>query len=171
MIDEEKIFPEAQYYWDMEKIYDRFSQVKQEVAPNSRRGLNPTEKLYLRGLLCGHTPTEIARNLVKSPKGVEVYLCKTLYKYFKKITNVSDNPEQNTGHRHSIPHWSETEGYRLRSFSQSQITGEKDLEQFVKLSIMSFNQNSGIIDIKISIELPPDWKPKGKNYSVSEAAS
>jgi hypothetical protein len=62
MIDEEKIFPEARYYWDLEKIYDRFSQVKQEVAPNSRKGLNPTEKLYLRGLLSGYTPTEIARN-------------------------------------------------------------------------------------------------------------
>ena len=171
MIDEEKIFPEAKYYWDLEKIYDRFGQVKQEVAPNSRRGLNPTEKLYLRGLLCGHTPTEIARNLVKSPKGVEVYLCKTLYKYFKKITNVSNSPEQSTGNRHSIPHWSEIEGYRLRSFSQSPTTGEKDLEQFVKLSIMNFNQNSGTIDIKISIELPPDWKPKHKNDFISEAAS
>jgi len=171
MIDEEKIFLEAQYYWDLEKIYDRFSQVKQEIAPNSRKGLNATERLYLRGLLCGYTPTEIARNLVKSPKGVEVYLCKTLYKYFKKITNVSDSSEQNTGHRHSIPHWSETEGYRLRSFSQSPSTAEKDLEHLIKLNVMSYSQNSGTIDIKISIELPPDWKPKGKNNSAPEAVS
>jgi hypothetical protein len=169
MINEEKMFPEAQYYWDLEKIYDRFSQVKQEIAPNSRKGLNPTERLYLRGLLCGYTPTEIARNLVKSPKGVEVYLCKTLYRYFKKITNVSDSPEQNTGHRHSIPHWSETEGYRLRSFSQSPNSGEKDLEHLIKLNVMSYSQNSGTIDIKISIELPPDWKPKSKNDSPPEA--
>ena len=171
MIDEEKIFPEAQYYWDLEKIYDRFNQAKQEIAPNSRRGLNSTERLYLRGLLCGHTPTEIARNLVKSPKGVEVYLCKTLYKYFKKITNVSDSPEQNTGHRHSIPHWSETEGYRLKSFSQSPNAIERELEDFVKLSILNYNQFSGTIDIKISIELPPDWKPKPKNDSPPEASS
>lgn len=125
----------------------------------------------MRGLLCGYTPTEIARNLVKSPKGVEVYLCKTLYKYFKKITNVSDSSEQNTGHRHSIPHWSETEGYRLRSFSQSPSTAEKDLEHLIKLNVMSYSQNSGTIDIKISIELPPDWKPKGKNNSAPEAVS
>ncbi|OIP73538.1 MAG: hypothetical protein AUK48_09910 [Oscillatoriales cyanobacterium CG2_30_44_21] len=165
MIDEEKIFAEAQYYWDLDKIYERFAKVKQEVAPNSRKGLNPTEKLYLRSLLCGHTPTEIAKNLVKSPKGVEVYLCKTLYKYFKKITNMADSPEQNTGSRHSIPHWSETEGYRLRSFSQSQTATEQELEQFVKLTIMNFNQNSGTIDIKVSVELPPEWRQKNKVQS------
>ena len=37
------------------------------------------------------------------------------------------------------------------------------------LNVMSYSQNSGTIDIKISIELTPDWKPKSKNESPPES--
>ena len=160
MKPEEHLFQDAAYYWDLEKIYSRFGQGKQKISPHARLGLNSTERLYLRALLCGYSPTEIARKLYKSPKGLEVYLCRTIYRYFKAISD--DNKSYNEPVRHSIPHWSETEGYRLRLLSDSldREKSGKEIQDLVKFTVMNYSNISGTIDIKITIKLPDEWKQK-----------
>jgi DNA-binding NarL/FixJ family response regulator len=80
----DEMFAEAANNWDLERLYQDLAEAKRKVSPSARKGLTEREKLYLRGLLCGYSPAEMARKLIQSPKGVEVYMCKTLYQYFKK---------------------------------------------------------------------------------------
>ena len=75
----DEMFAEAANNWDLERLYRDLAEAKQKFAPRARKGLTEREKLYLRGLLCGYSPAEMARKLLQSPKGVEVYVCKTLY--------------------------------------------------------------------------------------------
>jgi hypothetical protein len=44
--------------------------------PLSGEDLSPVERLYLRGLLCGHSPADMADKLYKSLNGIEASLCK-----------------------------------------------------------------------------------------------
>lgn len=56
-------FAQAAQEWDLETLYA-------DLASAKGKRLTPTEKLHLRGLLCGHSPAEIANKLGKIPKGV-----------------------------------------------------------------------------------------------------
>ncbi|MGB8688167.1 MAG: DNA-binding response regulator, partial [Microcoleus sp.] len=95
MIPKEDLFTEAAKNWDLERLYQAFAEAKRQISPRSRRGLTETEKLYLRGLLSGCSPAEIARQLLQTSKSAEVYLCKTLYQYVKKIADVPNEPVGN----------------------------------------------------------------------------
>ena len=75
----DEMFSEAANNWDLERLYRDLAEAKHKCAPRARKGLTEREKLYLRGLLCGYSPAEMARKLLQSPKGLEVYVCKTLY--------------------------------------------------------------------------------------------
>jgi hypothetical protein len=74
--------------------------------------LTDIEKLHLRGLLCGYSPAEIAKQLLKSVQGVEVDLCKTIYCYVKKLTDYpSNDPDQKWSWR-SVVERLDNAGYR-----------------------------------------------------------
>jgi len=49
------------------------------------QNLTRVEKLHLRGLLCGHSPAEIAKQLNKEVHGVETALSATIYSYLKDL--------------------------------------------------------------------------------------
>lgn len=74
-------FAEAGEEWDLEMLYD-------DLASAKGKHLTPTEKLHLRGLLCGHSPAEIAEKLNKQPGGVETDLSATIYRYVKALAGI-----------------------------------------------------------------------------------
>ncbi len=66
MIPIEEQFVEAKNAWDLERLYT-------DLAKAKGRTLSPTEKLYLRGILCDYSPAEIAKKCHKSAGGVKVW--------------------------------------------------------------------------------------------------
>lgn len=79
-------FIEAANDWNLDKLYADVAQAKQVFAPHKKRALTETEKLHLRGLLCGYSPKEMAEKLHKTTRGLETELCKTLYRYVETLT-------------------------------------------------------------------------------------
>lgn len=73
-------FTEAANHWNLEKLY-------LDLAVAKGRGLTPVEKKFLRGLLCGYSPAEIAAQVYKSgsSSAVRVYLSNGLYKYIQEL--------------------------------------------------------------------------------------
>ena len=100
-------FIQAASVWNLELLYTSLAQAKKNV-----RGLTDTEKLHLRGLLCGHSPAEIADQLQKSVQGVEVDLSRTIYCYVKELTDYStDDPDQKWSWRNVVERLDKA-GYR-----------------------------------------------------------
>jgi hypothetical protein len=101
-------FTEAANNWNLEKLYV-------DLAVAKGRGLTPVEKKFLRGLLCGYSPAEIAAQVYKSgsSSAVRVYLSNGLYKY------IQDLLLQQGGSGMAIKNWSritnllEKAGYKL----------------------------------------------------------
>ncbi len=80
MASTDEQFAQAANHWDLETLYA-------DLASAKGKRLTPTEKLHLRGLLCGCSPAEIAQRLGKNAKGVETDLCATLYRYVKSMVD------------------------------------------------------------------------------------
>ncbi|MBF2064077.1 MAG: NACHT domain-containing protein [Calothrix sp. C42_A2020_038] len=78
IIEEE--FVEAKNSWELEKLYV-------DLASAKGKALTPVEKKFLRGLLCGFSPAEIANTVYKtrSSSTVRVYLSNGLYKYIEEM--------------------------------------------------------------------------------------
>ena len=76
----EEDFIEAKNNWDLEKLYI-------DLASAKGKALTPVEKKFLRGLLCGFSPAEIANKVYKtrSSSTVRVYLSNGLYKYIEEM--------------------------------------------------------------------------------------
>lgn len=102
-------FAQATTDWDLERLYTDLASAKQKVAPHKKKGLTDVEKLHLRGLLCGYSPSEIASQLIKTAKGVEVDLSNTLYRYAETLTGRPLNTLENW---RNIVDWLEVGGYR-----------------------------------------------------------
>ncbi len=151
MTSNDDIFADAANNWDLERLYKAMAEAKWQVSPRSRKGLTEREKLFLRGLLCGHSPAEIASQLHQSRKGVEVYVSKTLYQYFKKIKDV---PNETVGNWRNIPNWLEESGYKTKSSVQSDSRNYWPNELLVKIGNICFDTNTGTIDINIRVSLP-----------------
>jgi hypothetical protein len=73
-------FLEAKKNWELEKLYI-------DLASAKRKALTPVEKKFLRGLLCGCSPAEIAKIVYQSASSstVRVYLSNGLYKYIEEM--------------------------------------------------------------------------------------
>ncbi|NES66695.1 MAG: DNA-binding response regulator [Okeania sp. SIO2D1] len=149
----DEVFAEAAKYWDLERLYKALAAVKRKISPGSRKGLTDTEKLYLRGILCGHSPAEIAKKLYRSPKGVEVYVCKTLYQYLKQLVDTSS---EQMGNWRNIHTWLEDAGYKTLSSVESKLNHNSlPTEALVKIVNMDFeNSNTLNIDINIQLSFP-----------------
>ena len=103
-------FAGAKNYWDLERLYEKLAAAKKKWAPYKRSGLTPTEKLHLRGLLCGHSPAEIAKKIRKDHRGLEADLCKGLYRYVEILTEREPNTLSNWK---DIVLWLDAAGYRI----------------------------------------------------------
>lgn len=71
-------FAEANQNWNLGKLYI-------DLASAKGKKLTPAEKQYLRGLLCGYSPHEMAEQLSVTNNSVRNYLCKRLYRYIEEI--------------------------------------------------------------------------------------
>jgi hypothetical protein len=88
-------FIEAKNSWEVERLYIN-------LASSKGKALTPVEKKFLRGLLCGFSPAEIANTVYKSRSSstVRVYLSNGLYKY------IEDMLSDQTGHPVKVKNWS-----------------------------------------------------------------
>ncbi|MBD2385609.1 NB-ARC domain-containing protein [Cylindrospermum sp. FACHB-282] len=111
-------FIEAKNNWELEKLYVDLASVK-------GKALTPVEKKFLRGLLCGCSPAEIASIVYKSRSSstVRVYLSNGIYKYIEEMLS------NQVGHSVKVKSWSrvthllEKAGYKKNWFQvQSIIT-------------------------------------------------
>ncbi|MEG4575864.1 DNA-binding response regulator [Microcoleus sp. N3A4] len=152
MASKEDLFAEAAKHWDLERLYQAFAEAKRQISPRSRRGLTETEKLYLRGLLSGCSPAEIARQLFQTSKSAEVYLCKTLYQYVKKLADVPNEP---VGNWRNICDRLQEAGYKTQSSPEFKINNSVPTEALVKIvGIGVIEKNTVSIDINIRLEFP-----------------
>lgn len=152
MASKEDLFAEAAKHWDLERLYEAFAEAKRQISPRSRRGLTETEKLYLRGLLSGCSPAEIAKKMFQTPKSAEVYLCKTLYQYVKKL---ADLPNEPVGNWRNVCDRLEEAGFKTQSSVKAKLNSSLPIEALVKIIDMGFeNQNTLTIDINIRLEFP-----------------
>ena len=74
----EEKFTEADQNWNLTQLYTDLSSAK-------GRKLTPVEKQYLRGLLCGYSPLEMAEQLCVTNDSVRNYLCRRLYRYIEEM--------------------------------------------------------------------------------------
>ncbi|MGP1383958.1 MAG: NB-ARC domain-containing protein [Thainema sp.] len=101
-------FAEAAELWNLERLYTDLGSAK-------GKGLTPVEKQYLRGLLCGYSPNEIAERCHVASDTVRNYLSKGLYRYIEEF--LMRHAEQQA----RVKDWSrvailmERAGYRLNS--------------------------------------------------------
>lgn len=75
-------FAFADCQWNIPKLCHDLANIKGQH-------LTPMEKLHLRGLLSGHSPSEIAHTLGKSLTGLQTDLSATLYRYIKTLTHTN----------------------------------------------------------------------------------
>ena len=111
MISNQENFDRCKIEWDLDRLYGDLAVAKDKISFNLHysKGLTETEKLHLRGLLCGYSPTEIATKLFKKKQGVQVDLCKTVYKYVKELVRNSADSVENW---RDIAVWLEQAGYK-----------------------------------------------------------
>nr|CAD5986473.1 hypothetical protein NO713_05636 [Planktothrix pseudagardhii] len=165
MNTKDEMFSEASNFWDLQKLYQDLEAVKRLLSPRSRQGLTETEKLYLRGLLCGYSPAEIAKKLFQSPKSVEVYLCKTLYPYLK---NLLDVPSE-VGNWRNICNWLNDAGYKKLSSGENLFNNSLPQEALVKIiGINIHKENTISIDINLQLHFPSNLKGDESKNNIDE---
>ena len=79
-------FPEAYAAWNLPKLDADLAIAKHQHKPRGGRRsmvLTDTERAYLRGLLCGYSPTEVAVELNRDATGLRVDLSRGLYDYIQ----------------------------------------------------------------------------------------
>jgi hypothetical protein len=118
-------FTTAASVWKLDLLYAGLSQTKQQVSFSTckNKGLTETEKLHLRGLLCGHSPAEMASKLYKKAQGVEVELCKTIYRYVEELTR---HPRNSIDNWRNVVRWLEDAGYRRQD--DDIVSSQTDLD-------------------------------------------
>ena len=137
----EEQFTQAENNWDLERLYNDLTAVK-------GKNLTRIEKLHLRGLLCGHSPTEIAEILHRDVRGLEVNLCNKLYKYVKTIVNREQERIENW---RSICQWLEEAGYKAQKTSQSESNHSIPVD--TKVHIEKITVENKKIEIRINTQI------------------
>jgi hypothetical protein len=150
-------FTQAENEWDLKNLYEDLASVK-------GKNLTPIEKLHLRGLLCGYSPTEIAEKLCKTVNGVEVDLSHTVYQYVKDFMNRDCEEEkqiEKIGNWRNICQWLEEEGYKCQQTTQSQSSQPlpAPVDAKVHVSNITTKKHQLIIGFNIQLitPLPPDY--------------
>lgn len=141
MIPIEEQFAEADHSWDLERLYTDLGKAKGRI-------LSPTEKLYLRGLLCGYSPAEIAKKCNKSAGGVKVYLSSTVYQYVKALVS-----KKKVANWNKIREWLEMAGYKtLSTIHNISILHEPKI---INIDIKeNVNTQVTIMDINLRLAIP-----------------
>lgn len=113
-------FLEATKNWELEKLYI-------DLASTKGKALTPVEKKFLRGLLCGCSPAEIASVVYQSRSSstVRVYLSNGLYKYIEEMLS------NQAGYSIKVKNWSrvtyllEKAGYKKDKLQLQPVNGNR----------------------------------------------
>jgi len=148
MTSTDEQFAQAAQHWDLETLYA-------DLASAKGKRLTPVEKLHLRGLLCGYSPTKIAERLNKNVKGVETDLCATIYKYVKSLVDKSGEKIENW---RNITEWLDDAGYQTQSPAKLPVSDGSPGNSVVNITNISCDNNKIKIDVflQITIPLPPE---------------
>ena len=134
-------FQSVAQLWDLETLYADLASVK-------GKHLTPVEKLHLRGLLNGCSPSEIAERLGKTLRGVETDLCTTIYKYVKYLLDKNDEKLENW---RKIADWLEESGYK---YQYPQVPLEKLLTNKSVVNITNINIENNQIVFQFNLKIP-----------------
>ncbi len=153
MLIEDK-FKYAEELWDLERLYADLATVK-------GKPLTRTEKLHLRGLLCGYSPSILAKKLHKSPRGLQSDLSSTVNQYVKSLIDedVKLNNSQDIGNL------LEEVGYK--KVPTTETTGNltlsiEHMESLIKIN-NAINKNKSVtveINIRLVTSLPVEQVSK-----------
>jgi len=131
-------FAEAANNWNLEKLYI-------DLAGAKGRGLTSVEKKFLRGLLCGYSPAEIAAQVYKSANSstVRVYLSNGLYKYIQELLLLQGETGLPIINWSRVTNLLEKAGYKLGSNPQPSLT-EKVPEPLPSSAEVSLTVNQSV---------------------------
>ncbi len=145
----EEEFVEAKNNWNLEKLYI-------DLASSKGKALTPVERKFLRGLLCGLSPAEIAHIVYKtrSSSTVRVYLSNGLYKYLEEMLSIQAGTSIKVKNWSHVTHLLEKAGYKkswqpmnkISSFgvATNQITADSPL-----VKSLSKQDWGGVIDVSL----------------------
>ncbi|MBE9210204.1 NACHT domain-containing protein [Nostoc sp. LEGE 06077] len=145
----EEEFVEAKSNWELEKLYV-------DLASTKGKALTPVEKKFLRGLLCGCSPAEIASIVYQSRSSstVRVYLSNGLYKYIEEMLSNA------AGYSVKVKNWSrvtyllEKAGYKKYRFPLPAAIIPKEVQknqetELVKMPSTSIQDWGEAIDVSV----------------------
>jgi hypothetical protein len=128
----EEDFIEAKNNWELEKLYV-------DLASAKGKALTPVEKKFLRGLLCGCSPAEIAKVVYQSGSSstVRVYLSNGLYKYIEEMLSnqVGDSVKVKTWSR--VTQLLEKAGYKKGWFHLQPVISPIKVNKDMDLDVLS----------------------------------
>ena len=136
----EEEFIEAKQTWELEKLYV-------DLASAKAKALTPVEKKFLRGLLCGFSPAEIAKTVYnsRSSSTVRVYLSNGLYKYLEEMLS------NQTGENVKVKNWSRVTQLLEKAGYKKPWHSQQDLNYLNNGISNHFHQ-------KINSDIPEIWK-------------
>jgi hypothetical protein len=138
-------FKEAEKEWNLKTLYV-------DLASAKGKRLTPMEKLHLRGLLCGHSPAEIAEILQKNVSGVETDLSATVYRYVKSLCGKTTNK---IGNWRDICEWLECSGYHCQTENEFNHTNNNISDKnMVNITNVRFENNEIQVGIQLQISIP-----------------
>jgi hypothetical protein len=155
MASTEQLFSQAETCWDLKTLY-------QDLAAAKTKPLTPVEKLHLRGLLCGRSPSEIAKKLNKDANGVGTDLSATVYRYVKILLDKSEDKIDNW---RNVAEWLEDAGYRNYSVK---IPGLDLLPEQAMVGVSNITIETNQIVILINLRIPTVSEPSSISTDISE---
>ncbi|RCJ39680.1 NB-ARC domain-containing protein [Nostoc minutum NIES-26] len=137
----EEEFVEAKNNWELEKLYV-------DLASTKGKALTPVEKKFLRGLLCGCSPAEIASIVYQSRSSstVRVYLSNGLYKYIEEMLSNQAGYSVKVKNWSRVTHLLEKAGYKK---------GRLQLQPTINVRKAQKEQETDLVKIR-SIQIQ-DW--------------
>lgn len=147
------LFKQAADLWDLERLYADLAKVNGEA-------LTETEKLHLRGLLCGYSSATIAKKLHKSVRGVQADISGTISQSVKELVNQTrpvSKRVKNLNNAGDIGELLEELGYRNKS-STPISSGETMIQVGMATSsgITCVNLGDRVTISPVSISLPAE---------------
>jgi energy-coupling factor transporter ATP-binding protein EcfA2 len=138
-------FADAAQSWNLDQLYADLGDAK-------GKRLTKVEKQYLRGLLCYHSPNEIAEHLHVASDTVRNYLSKGLYRYIEEILVRRASAEARVKDWSRVPHLLEQAGYRRTPEPAAVYTlAEKERSPLPQPDVVLSNQPSwqGIPEVPV----------------------
>ncbi|MEC4819291.1 MAG: NB-ARC domain-containing protein, partial [Scytonema sp. PMC 1069.18] len=134
-------FIEARNHWELEKLYVDLGLAK-------GKSLTPVEKKFLRGLLCGFSPAEIAITVYQSRSSstVRVYLSNGLYKYIEDMLSHQAGSSVKVKNWSRVTHLLEKAGYKKARIYIERTSNQKKI-----------NTIKTTDDLNMQSAQPQDW--------------